>query len=113
MFGKAPDLDRITYIGLLNEEPVMKITVTRQEFDSKLSTVQETIASYAAIIFAKLGLHKTDDKGAKAEQESHNAQIYKQALAFLPKDRVMISPKLTMPKGGGGGGKGGGKKKHK
>ena len=69
-----------------------------------MSTVQETIASYAAIIFAKLGLHKTDDKGAKAEQDAHNAQIYKQALAFLPKDRVMISPKLTMPKGGGGKG---------
>jgi hypothetical protein len=111
MFSKAPDLQQITYVGLLDDQPALKITVTRQEFDSKLSTVQETIASYAAIIFAKLGLHKTDDKGAKAEQEAHNAQVYKQALAFLPKDRVMISPKLTMPKGGGGGG--GGKKKHK
>jgi len=98
MFSKAPDLQQITYVGVLNDEPALKITVTRQEYDSKLSTVQETIASYAAIIFAKLGLHKTDDKGAKAEQESHNAQVYKQALAFLPKDRVMISSKLTMPK---------------
>jgi hypothetical protein len=105
MFQKAQDLQQITYIGLLNDEPALKITVTRQEYDSKLSTVQETIASYAAIIFAKLGMHKIDDKGAKAEQESHNAEIYKNALAMLPKDHVMISPKLLMP-GKGGGGKG-------
>jgi len=112
MFQKAQDLQQITYIGLLNDEPVMKITVTRQEYESKLSTVQETIASYAAIIFAKLGMHKIDDKGAKAEQESHNAEMYKNALGFLPKDHVMISPKLTMPgKGGGHKGKGKGKKK--
>jgi hypothetical protein len=103
MFQKAPDLQQITYVGVLDDQPVLKITVTRQEYESKLSTVQETIASFAAITFAKLGLHKTDDKGAKSEQEAHNAQTYQNALSFLPKDHVMISPKLTMPKGGGGG----------
>jgi hypothetical protein len=112
MFQKAPDLQQITYVGLLNDEPALKVTVTRQEYDAKLSTLQETIASYSAIIFAKLGLHKTDDKGAKAEQEAHSNEVYKQALGFLPKDHVMISPKLVMAKGGKGG-KGGGKHKKK
>ena len=112
MLLKAPDLQQITYVGLIDDQPALKITVTRQEYDSKLSNVQETIASYSAIIFAKLGLHKTDDKGAKAEQESHNNEVYKQALGFLPKDHVFISPKLTMAKGGKGG-KGGGKHKKK
>jgi len=94
MFNKAPDLKELTYTGLLNDEPVMKITVTRQEFDAKLSNVQETIASFAAITFAKLGLHKTDDKGALKEQEKQKTQTYKTALSFLPKDRVFLSPKL-------------------
>ncbi len=94
MFNKAPNLKELTYSGLLNDEPIMKITVTRQEFDAKLSTVQETIASYAAITFAKLGLHKTDDKGALKEQEQQKTKTYKAALSFLPKDRVFISPKL-------------------
>jgi hypothetical protein len=94
MFGKAPELKQLTYTGLLNDEPVLKITVTRQEFESKLSTVQETIASYAAITFAKLGLHKTDDKGALKDQEQQKTKTYKTALSFLPKDRVFISPKL-------------------
>jgi hypothetical protein len=94
MFNKAPNLKELTYTGLLNDEPVMKVTVTRAEFDSKLSTVQETIASFAAITFAKLGLHKTDDKGALKEQETQKTKTYKAALSFLPKDKVFISPKL-------------------
>jgi hypothetical protein len=94
MFGKSPDLQQVTYIGLLNDEPVLKITTSRQQFDSKLSTVQETIASYSAITFAKLGLHKIDDKGAKKDQEQHKTKTYKAALSFLPKDQVMVSSKL-------------------
>jgi len=94
MFGKAPELQKVIYNGMLNDQPVLKITTTRQQFDAKLSTVQETIASYSAITFAKLGLHKTDDKGAKKDQEQHKTQVYKAALAYLPKDQVMVSPKL-------------------
>jgi hypothetical protein len=56
--------------------------------------VQETISSFAAITFAKLGLHKTNDKGANKEQEAHKTKTYMNALSFLPKDRVFVSPKL-------------------
>jgi hypothetical protein len=110
MFAKAPELQQVTYSGLLDDQPVLKITVTRQEFDQHLSNVQETIASYAAITFAKLGLHKTDDKGALKDQEQQKTKTYTAALSFLPKDRVMVSPKLAKATGGGKGGGGKGKK---
>ena len=107
MFGKSSTLKEVTYTGVLNDAPAIKITVTREQFESKLSTVQETIASYAAITFAKLGLHKTDDKGALKDQEQQKTKTYTAALSFLPKDRVMVSPKLAKAQGGGGkGGKG-------
>ena len=61
MFGKSPELKKVTYIGVLDDQPVLKIATTREQFDAKLSTVQETIASYSAITVAKLGLHKIDD----------------------------------------------------
>jgi len=102
MFAKAPELQQVTYTGVWNDEPAIKITVTRQEFDQHLSNVQETIASYAAITFAKLGLHKTDDKGAMKDQEQQKTKTYKAALSFLPKDRVFVSPKLPQATGGGG-----------
>jgi hypothetical protein len=98
MFSKAPELQAVSYVGLLDDQPVLKITVTRQQFDEKLSRVQETIAAYAAITFAKLGLHKTDDKGALKDQEQQKTRTYKAALGFLPKDQVMISPRLAMAK---------------
>jgi len=94
MFRNAADLKELTYIGVLDDQPVVKITVTRAEYDAKLSTVQETVAAHSAIIFAKLGMHKTDDKGAKKDQEQHKTKTYKAALATLPKDRVFVSPKL-------------------
>jgi len=94
MFSRAPDLAELTYVGLLDDQPVLKLTVTRQQFDERLSKVQETIASYSAITFAKLGLHKTDDKGAKKDQEEHKTKTYKTALSFLPKNQVTISPRL-------------------
>jgi hypothetical protein len=107
MFAKAPELQQVTYTGLLDDQPVLKITTTRQEFDQHLSNVQETIASYAAITFAKIGLHKTDDKGALKDQEQQKTKTYTAALSFLPKERVMVSPKLAKAQGGGGkGGKG-------
>jgi hypothetical protein len=99
MFQKAPDLQQISYVGVLADEPVLKITVTRQEYDSKLTTVQETISSFAAITFAKLGMHKLDDKGAQKEQEAFKSQTYTNALSFLPKDHVWVSPKLKKSTG--------------
>src|SRR6185436_14844154 len=98
MFSKSAELKQLTYIGVLNDEPVLKITVTRQEFDEKLSRVQETIASYAAITFAKLGMHKLDDKGAKKDQEQQKTRTYNAALSFIAKDRVFVSPKLKKDK---------------
>jgi len=94
MFLKAPELKEVTYSGILDDQAVLKITVTRQEFDQHLSNVQETIASYAAITFAKLGLHKTDDKGALKDQEQQKTKTYKAALSSLPKDHVSVSSKL-------------------
>jgi hypothetical protein len=98
MFSKSAELKELTYLGVLDDQPVLKITVTRRQFDEKLSRVQETIASYAAITFAKLGLHKTDDKGAKKDQEQQRTKTYKAALSFLPKEAYFISPKLKMDK---------------
>jgi hypothetical protein len=98
MFAKSAALKQLTYVGVLDDQPVLKITTTREQFDQKLSRTQETIASYAAITFAKLGLHKTDDKGAKKDQEQQKTRTYTAALAMLPKDAVLVSPKLKKDK---------------
>jgi hypothetical protein len=93
-FGKVDELAELTFIGVSNDEPVVKITVTRQQFQSSLAGVQDEVASHANVTFASLGLHRKDDKGAAKEQDTFQSQTYKAALAKLPKNQVFVSPKL-------------------
>lgn len=93
-FGKVDGLKELTFIGLHNDQPVVKITVTREQFNSQLASLQEEIAAHSAVTFASLGLRTTDDKGAAREQSSFQSKTYKSALGTLPKNQVFVSPKL-------------------
>ena len=93
-FGKVEGLKEMTFIGVQKDQPVVKITVTRQQFDGQLASLQEEIAAHSAVTFASLGLHKKDDKGAAKEQSTFQSKTYKTALASLPKNQVFVSPKL-------------------
>jgi hypothetical protein len=94
LFRKVESLKEASFVGLQNDQPVVKITVTRPQFDSSLSSLQEDVAAHSAITFASLGLHKKDDKGAAKEQATFQSKTYKSALAALPKNQVFVSPKL-------------------
>jgi hypothetical protein len=93
-FRKVPALKALTFIGVTNDQPVVKISVSRAQFDSLLGSLQESVAAHSAITFASLGLHKKDDKGAAKEQAAFQAKTYRTALAGLPKNQVFVSPKL-------------------
>lgn len=94
MFRKVPDLKEVAFQGVHADAPVVDITVTRNDFESKLASLQEDVAAHAAVTFASLGMKTKDDKGAHKEQETFKAKTYKGALAALPKNQVTISPKL-------------------
>jgi hypothetical protein len=94
LFRKVPDLKEIKFAGVHNDAEVLKIAITRQQFESELSSLQETIAAHAAVTFQSLGLGRASDKGAEKEQETYKSKTYKNALAALPKSQVSISSKL-------------------
>jgi hypothetical protein len=93
-FGKVDGLKELTFIGVQNDQPVVKITVTREQFNGQLASLQEEIAAHSAVTFASLGMRTTDDKGAAKEQNTFQSKTYKSALAALPKNQVFVSPKL-------------------
>jgi hypothetical protein len=93
-FGKVDGLKELTFVGIQNDQPVVKITVTREQFNSQLASLQEEIAAHSAVTFASLGMRTTDDKGAAKEQSTFQSKTYKSALAALPKNQVFVSPKL-------------------
>lgn len=94
MFRKVPDLKEVTFAGVHADAPALRITLTRQQFDSSFSALQEEIASHAAVTFQSLGMGRSNEKSAEKEQETFKAKTYKSALAALPKSQVTISPKL-------------------
>jgi hypothetical protein len=93
-FNKVESLKELTFIGLQSDQPVVKITVTRSQWNGQLSSLQEEIAAHSAVTFASLGMHTTNDKGAAKEQSTFQSKTYKSALALLPKNQVFVSPKL-------------------
>jgi hypothetical protein len=93
-FGKVDGLKELTFVGVQNDQPMVKITVTRQQFDGQLASLQEEIAAHSAVTFASLGMHTTNDKGAAKEQSTFQSKTYKSALTALPKNQVFVSPKL-------------------
>lgn len=94
MFRKAPDLQEVSFTGVHDDAPVVRIVTSRADFNGQLTNLQEEIAAHSGVTFASLGMHKTDDKGALKEQETFKAKTYKAALAQLPKSQVTVSPKL-------------------
>jgi hypothetical protein len=103
MFSQAEQLKSFTFVGLYKEEPVVKISISRQQYDNALSRLQETVASHAAITFQTIGMGAKTSEAAEKEQEQFKSKTYKDALGKLPKEQVTISPKLKWVSGGGGG----------
>ena len=98
MFSNAEQLKSLTFIGIYKEEPVIKISISRQQFDNLLARLQETIASHAAITFQTIGMGAKTSEAAEKEQEKFKSKTYKDALSRLPKEQVTISPKLKWVK---------------
>jgi hypothetical protein len=98
MFSNAEQLKSLTFVGIYKEEPVIRISISRQQFDNALSRLQETIASHAAITFQTIGMGKKSSEQAEKEQEKFKSKTYREALDKLPKEQVTISPKLKWVK---------------
>jgi hypothetical protein len=98
MFSNAENLKSLTYVGVWKDEPVVRISVSRQQYDSTLSRLQEIVASHAAITFQTIGMGKKTSEQAEKEQEKFKSKTYRDALDKLPKEQVSISPKLKWVK---------------
>lgn len=95
LFRRVPDLKEVGYVGLHGDEPVVKITVTREQFERELTRLQEDIAAHGAITFQAVGSGRSSDKAAEREQETFRLKTYREALALLPKAQVSIAPRLA------------------
>jgi hypothetical protein len=95
LFRRVPDLKEVGYVGLHGDQPVLKITVTREQFERGLTGLQEDLAAHAAVTFQSIGTGRSSDKAAEREQETFKLKTYRAALALLPRAQVTIDPRLA------------------
>jgi hypothetical protein len=98
LFRKVPDLAALTFSGVHDDNEVVRISMSRKQFDEDFSGLQESIAAHAAVTFQSIGTGRSSDKAAEKEQETFKVKTYKEALSLLPKNQVNISPKLLKGK---------------
>jgi hypothetical protein len=98
LFQKVPDLQLVSFAGLHDDTPVLRISINRKQYDADFSSLQETIAAHSAVTFQTLGTGRSSEKAAEQEQETWKLKTYKEALAALPKAQVTISPQLAKGK---------------
>jgi hypothetical protein len=98
MFSKVDGLKELTFNGIYKDEPAVKIRVTREQFDNILARLQEQIAAHASITFQNIGMGRKTSEAAEKEQEQFKSKSYRAALDKLPKEQVLISPKLKWVK---------------
>ncbi len=93
-FHKVPDLKNLTFIGTHNDAEILKISLSREQFNNGFAGLQEDIAAYAAVTFQKLGMGAGSEKAVLKDRENFQTKTYKAALASLPKDQVTIAKNL-------------------
>lgn len=98
LFRKVPDLRQVDYVGVHNDEKVLEISISRQQFEQDFSQLQETVAAHAAVTFQTLGVGRSSPEKAEREQEAFKRKTYTNALSALPKDQVTIARRLTKGK---------------
>jgi hypothetical protein len=105
LFRKVPDLKAVSFVGVHDDVPVLRISLSRQQFESQFAGLQETIAAHAAVTFQALGTGHASEESAEKEQESYKLETYRHALASLSKPQLTIAPALAKGRIGKGGAK--------
>jgi hypothetical protein len=94
MFENVPDLKQVAFQGVLDDAPVLKIALTREQFDATNRSLRETIAAHRGITFQQVGMRRMNDAQAVKEEKAFQSKTYRESLAKLPRSQVTISPKL-------------------
>jgi hypothetical protein len=94
VFEKVPELRAFNFVGTWKDQPVVKISLDRAQYQSlKLADIEETIGQLHGRAFLELSTgHGTDASVAKANAQ-RMAAVYKKMLGQL-KGHAWVSPTL-------------------
>jgi hypothetical protein len=94
LFDNVPDLAGMTFVGVWNDKDVVKIALTRADYNTvKLSEIDERIGQHHGTAFLKLSTGKGTDQSVAKENAAVIAKEYRAMLTQL-KGKATVSPTL-------------------
>jgi hypothetical protein len=94
LFEKVPELRTLSFVGTWKEQPVVKISLDRAQYQSlKLADIEESIGQLHGRAFLELATGRGSDASVAKANAQRMATVYKKMLGQL-KGHAWVSPTL-------------------
>jgi len=95
LFDEIPKLDRVTFVGKHNDDVVMKIWLTRQQYQElSLRKLEEELGAARGKFMKQLIGGKISERKVQAELGKERRKLYRAAFAKLPDKQVLLVDEL-------------------
>ncbi|MCC6751291.1 MAG: hypothetical protein IT371_26800 [Deltaproteobacteria bacterium] len=89
LFDKIEELKRVTFIGKHKDSVLVKIWMTREQYDElNLRQVEESLGAFQGKYIAALMSKAISEKVVKAKVDAQRKKVYRETLARLPAKQV-------------------------
>lgn len=95
VFEKVPQIQKLTFIGLHKDKPVLKVTLTRPQYAQlNLRQVEESMGAFQGKFMNKLLAKQISDKVVQKKVAKQRHKVYREVFGRLPEDQVTIAKSL-------------------
>lgn len=95
LFGKIPTLNKLTFMGKHNDQIVMKIWLTNEQFKQLgLQQVEESLGAFQGQFIELLMTNQVKEKVVEEKLKKQRRKVYREVLARLPQDQVELEKSL-------------------
>ncbi len=95
LFDKIGELKKLTFIGKHNDAVVMKIWLTREQYNElDLRQVEESLGAFQGQFIELILSKQISEKAVEAKVIKERRRVYRETLARLPKEQVELAKTL-------------------
>jgi hypothetical protein len=91
-FGKIEQLKKFTFVGVHNDEPVIRIWLTRDQFEQlNLRQVEESLGKFQGAFIEQLMSRPQDANMVEKKVEERRRKLYRETFSRLPEGQVELA----------------------
>lgn len=95
LFEKIPELKKFSFVGKHNDQPVMKIWLTRQQYQElDLQQVEESLGAFQGQFIEPIMSKLISEKAVEKKVVAQRQKVYRETLGRLPAEQVQLAKEL-------------------